>query len=478
MGILDFWNKKNVPTPTKKQVRRPEIIDLSENVSANTELTKGLYHNTFPGMRLSGGLAFPIIALPVFFMGLPTPRHSNEKINEILNKLIEEFQTEMQNIHIQSHRDGTVWVWPKFDRITGKIIWEFFDDSIVTDIIRDISSGRIISIWTDEQISVKTDFNETKNIRRTRNFTESTVITKYIGAEGISDKIIDSVTRNPSGIMPIPFANNADSQEVRGHSDYERLIPDLKSYHDISLAEQEILAKFKSKMIFDVVDVNQWLENNGYGSISEIDLPSIDIIFNIKDKESVQFISSSSATEGHRIALERLFIKMVESSGVPEIVWGPSVSGNYASSADAMTSLSMYVADKQRQKNESYLMLWRSTLRLKLQSMLEQPVEEGIEIVWNDLDTVSSEVKSRIFQQFASGVSQLIASAGATLEQIYKLWKYQFPKATEEDFEKFKEGLAITAEHKQFSGASYSDSLSLGGKEPQEDLDKILNKNK
>jgi hypothetical protein len=172
---------------------------------------------------------------------------------------------------------------------------------------------------------------------------------------------------------------------------------------------------------------------------------------------------------------ETTFLKMVESSGVPEIVWGPSISGNYASSADAMTTLVKYVNDKRNQKNEPYTELWGATIRLYAQANMMNIDSSEITIEWNDMDSVSEATKAEIFAKFATGVSALITNAGATLKQIHYLWKSQFPKATDQDFEEFKKGLAETASHAQFAKASYADALGMQGKETQEEIDKMMN---
>lgn len=458
-----IWaNSDNINTKTT--ARRPVSRDFTENYTANRALTTGLYNNTFPGLRLAGGLAFPVIALPVFFMGVPTPIHDDEKVKQLIDDTVRDFVTEMQSIHIQCHREGTIWVWPKYDRYSGKIIWEFIPDDSVVDIVRDLSSGQIVSIWTDEQINLSIGYNEKRIIRRIRNFTDKQIAVKYIGdLAGISGQLNDISMRNPIGMMPIPFANNSDGDEIRGHSDYERLLPTFKSYHDISLAEQEILAKFKPKMVFEVQDVAKWLKQNQYSSIDEIDVASIDLIFNLADKEKVTFINPGAMIDGHEKALNRNFLLGVESSGIPEIIWGPTVSGNYASSADAMSALVKYVDDKKSQKNEPYLKLWTGTLRLEAQITLQDFDLSGLQIAWNDLDSVSEETKINIFQKFASGVSQLITGAGATLDQIHKLWLSQFPKATESDYDKFVLGLNETARLSQYAKASYTEALGMSG---------------
>ena len=77
MSLFDWFKKK--PTIESSNVikglaRMPVSKDWTDQYTVNSELTRGLYHNTYPGMKLAGGLAYPPIAIPVNFMGLPVPK--------------------------------------------------------------------------------------------------------------------------------------------------------------------------------------------------------------------------------------------------------------------------------------------------------------------------------------------------------------------------------------------------------------------
>ena len=150
-----------------------------------------------------------------------------------------------RDIHIQDHREGTIWIWPKLTK--GKLIWEFIPDESVTDIIRSLDTGDIIRLEIREDIKLSLGDGQEATVNRARIFTPTSVKVKYTGTvpAGIKDKS----SRNPAGILPIPFSNDADGEETRGHSDLERIITDLKNYHDIDLAESSILAKFSPKKL-------------------------------------------------------------------------------------------------------------------------------------------------------------------------------------------------------------------------------------
>ena len=65
----------------------------------------------------------------------------------------------MEQMHIECHRDGTLWVWPFFSATDGKIHWEIIPRWL-GDIIRSIETGVIIKIVTNEQLTVTVDDNK------------------------------------------------------------------------------------------------------------------------------------------------------------------------------------------------------------------------------------------------------------------------------------------------------------------------------
>lgn len=447
---------------TKIARRAPTPVDWTDSMQVNSTLTKGLYHNSYPGIKLGGSLAYNPIAIPVSLMGFPVPKvEGSDAIQEELNLLVEKMRDQMKDIHIQTHREGTIWIWPKF--LKGKLVWEFISDDTVSDIVRDLESGEPIRIQTDEDITLALGDGQTGTVNRKRVFTRQRVTVTYSGK--VPAGIRDSTSRNPSGIIPIPFANNADGGETRGHSDYERIVTDLKSYHDVDLAEQTILAKFSPKMVQSVKDVDQFAKNNGYDSasamFSTLELGKIDLIMNTTDEET-KFEYPDRATEALQSSQKMRFHKIVEASGIPEIAWGLKTQGNLASVDENMTMLMNYVKDKQEQKNDQYKRLFDASLVLLGRAFVVDDVAE-VEVKWNELDGISAKTRSEIFRNFAEGVSKLTGSASFTKEQLHWLWKENFPSATTEDFEEFEKGLVAMATHAVTVKSTLEEVTDLSG---------------
>ena len=459
-----FKGAAEVTNPTKRARRAPAPRDWTDSLQVNSELTKGLYHNSYPGLKLAGSLAYNPIAVPVAFMGLPIPVVDNDdRAEEELKTILEAMTDKIKQIHIQCHREGTIWIWPKFNTKKG-LIWEFIPDDVVSDIIRDLNTGDIIRIQTDENITLSIGDGNVATVRRTRVFSALRVDTRFTGdvPEGVRDK----VSRNPAGILPIPFSNNADGDETRGHSDYERIITDLKNYHDVDLAESNILAKFTPKMVVNhITDIEDYAKNQGYSDSTDmfenIELGSIDIVLNTKEEE-VLFEFPERATESYTKKLQQIFHKIIEASGIPEIAWGLKTEGNLASVEENMSILMNYVKDKQDQKVQDYKLLFTVSLSLLSTAQVLQVVPD-LSIAWNRLDSVSDKTKAEIFKNFATGLASIIKVAGLTEEQLYTLWKLNFPQVTEETLDEFKDGLIAMSAHTVRTNSSLDDVLLSNG---------------
>lgn len=444
------WNKSqeeiNYYTKTKRSPNRPVNQDWTETLVINHELTKGLYHNNYPGFKLAGGLAYPIISVPVSFMGFPIAKTETEDddTDKRLAKITERLTMEMKKIHIQCHRDGTCWVYPKFDSETMDVVLEFIPDCTITDIVKDPNTKKVIAIYTDERIKLRTGYNSTATARKIRVFTKSVVQVMYKEINGSLNGIVkDKTMRNPIGILPIPFANNADGDEIRGYSDYERILSNLKNYHDTRLSEGTALNKFKPKWIQGCNDnVGTWLEQNGIDDIDDMDIAETDVVFNIEGKESTALEFPERMVDGYEKSLETDFRLICEGSGLPEIIFGVKTKGNANTAEEQMTTFVLYVKDKRRAKVRSYEILFMAVLRLlQMTEPANNYQADNIIVFWDDLDSMSDKVKSEVFKNFAEGMSKLYGSAGFTKKQALKLWKIYYPNATEEDLNDFIIGL-------------------------------------
>lgn len=452
MQISFTWGRRRDSNPTKQPRRVPNARDMTDSLTVNHELTYGLYHNQASGFKLAGALAFNPIAVPVWFMGLPVPESDDDATQELLTEVTDQFSTIMQQMHIECHRDGTLWIWPFFSSVDGKLHWEIIPDGSITAIVRSIETGNVIKIISEEQLTVTVDDRTTAIVGRKRVFTRELVTETWIG-QNIPGALKGGTKRNVSGELPIPFANNADATEVRGHSDYERIIYDLKDYHDIDLMQSTTLAKFNAKLIITMKNAKEWLANNGFGSIADVDVAGSDMFLNTAD-EKAEMLFPTNAHEAYESALKRKFRKIVEGSGIPEICWGVKVEGNLASAEEQMGLLVQFVKDKRSQKVDSYKRLFAASVKLLGTSRM-QVASDDIEVTWGALDELSAKTKAEVFKAFADGIGVLVNSAGMTKGQMYRLWDSLYPAITTEDEQGFIEELSGMAKHKQFKDADF-----------------------
>jgi len=471
MSILDTvmdWFKSretqesSTENPIQRAPRRPKTVDMTEGLTINDDLTRGLWRNTYPSMRLAGSLAFAPIFVPVTLMGVPVPTSEDERTQEILTDIVDSVHELCWQIHKTCHRDGTCWVWPAYSSDTG-LRWEFIPDSSVTDIIKDVVTGEVKEIRTDEYLSVSVGPNDIRRVRRKKTFTRERVAIFY---ESSSVPGLESVEYvNPSGELPVAFANNKEPNETRGISDYSRILPDLKSYHDIDHAWTLLLAKFRAKLVIGVRDVDKWLADNGFATVDAVDVATADLFFkNTSNEESIELIEPPF-TEAYEAKLKYTFRKIVEGSGIPEIAWGLKTEGNHASAEEQMGTLVAYADDKRTQKNGAYHKLFAGSLRLLGMARMRQVADFQVE--WNRLDAISDKVRSEIFKNFTQGIGFAMNYAAVTDQQLHALWKQNFPEATEEDYEEFVTGMNRAARFRQWSQASLGDAFDVAA--PMED---------
>jgi len=451
MGL--FFNRASTNENKTRQRRMNRgVVDWTEGMVVDRDLTYGLYHNEYNGMKLAGSLAFSPIAIPVWFMGLPVAESENDTIQSMLNELTEEYSTLMQQMHTECHRDGTLWVWPYFDAEKRKVRWEIIPDDGV-QILRDPRTGDVTKIIIEQQLTVTIDSGMTTGTAvKKRIFTRDSVTTTWTQST-LRETPANETMPNVARVLPIPFANNADATEVRGHSDYERIVYDLKNYHDIELAQAEVLSKFRPKLIIETKQASTWLANNGFSGVSDIDVSKADLFLNVEgEKTSVLF--ADNAWQAYESALKRTFRKIVEGSVVPEICWGLKSEGNHASVEEQMGMLLLFVEGKREQKTAAYRDLFTASIRLMGVARM-QAVDPDIEIKWGALDKLSAKTKAEVFKAFAEGAARLVDGGAATKQQLYEMWNALYPSSTVETYEEFVQGLSEIAKHKQFRDADY-----------------------
>jgi hypothetical protein len=458
-GSFSWSSGKENATPTRMPARRPAPRDMTGDKPVNEEMLRGLYHGDYRGLQFASPLAFTPIARPVSMMGLPTPTSEDERTQEVLDEIVAMMADRIPKLHRTFALLGTAWRWPRFDIDSGALVWEELPDSIVSDILVDLVTGRPGAILTDEQIAISIAENQVVYIQRKRRFDPAQVTVRYFGQKPQS--IQDFTARNVAGILPCVFAHDADEGEIRGHSALARIIRDLKDYHDIDYRVSEILTKFLPKQVQSTDDVGKWCENNlgtsDPSSLVDYDVAGSDLVINRKGEETDYKHLPEEATAAHEKTLERKYYKIIEGSGIPELFWGPLATGNHASTETDYQQAIGYVEGLRRELDRPYHELFAASLRIL--SIVRGENYQPFEVKWNLLESVSAETKSKIFQAFAAGVSSLAGSATITKPMLYKIWKMNYPESTDATFEEFIAGMEEMAIFKQFVGETYGQGL-------------------
>lgn len=460
----NLWNKGGDDKNNKTTTRPTDtpMVDYTEQIVVNKALTRGLYDNTASGYKLAGALAGPPIDVPLNFMGVPLPIINNsDEQQKYVNSLMRKFNKTFKEIAKQCHRDGTIWIWPWYDSKKGEPRVEFIDDDWVTEVYRDLVRGDITGIKVVKHISVMNESGNVVSATQTRVFTTSKITTTYTNSQVSGLK--NSVQRNPIGCIPVVFANKKDGDNVRGKSDYTRILPDLNDYHRTSLRKSIELNDFTTKLIQNVDNVQQWACNQGYDDlnhwINNANPQKAKFVLNEGD-EKTEYLFNKGMIEGYLLSMKNSFFKIVEGSGLPEMFWGLIHVGNHATAENDMTTLIQLVTNKREQNEDSYLQLIGYLVQLDSLSKNEV-FTENIELSWSQLDAVSESTRAEIFKNFCEGISKAWTSGCMTIDQVRSFWVMNYPGSDIPSEEEFENSLVKSAKLISVQRADYEELLGV-----------------
>jgi hypothetical protein len=452
--LRDFFGRKTKTRDvSKKTPSRPFNRDATGGLVANGEMLDGLYYGTDPGLQFASPIAFTPIAAPVSLIAIPTPKTEDEQTKEMMNQIIEEKADEFPIIERTKLIKGTSWRWVRYDSRTMKLIWEAIPDESITDVETDPNTDDVMAIYTHDNFKITTAENQVGYVERKRKITPSRVSVQWVRKEGLAKDFQDTSNTNPFGFMPIPFGHDCAEGKWRGNSVYTRILRTLKSGHDIELKRDQILADFNPKLIHEVESVEQFLENNGYGSSVEDcdnDVFESKVFLNLFGKEKTTMLSlPSDATKQHTDALMYKIKMAIIGSGIPELFWGPLATGNAASTETQKDMAVLYIQSLRRENNNPYEKLFNQSMTIM--GFINMKPYKPVKMGWDDLDMVSPEVNARIFASVSSGVAQMVTSAGGTKTDLKYFWNQFYPGLPEKTQDEFNQGLTEMAEHKALS---------------------------
>lgn len=465
----DIFNsviKRTKNSITKKR-QIPAQIDFTYPDTIDTRITRGLWHNALQGYKLGAQLCYNPISVPLSFMGVPTfflpdsnvPDYDFwvERFLFYNNALIKD----KQNIQLLCHRDGTVGVYPWFDSKDGRVKLRWILPEDIKKIITDIETDEIKAIITEVRIQYYENNIDTYRIFDQKIiYTQSTIEIRRTGdiPVGLRTNIIRN---NPTG-LPIFFRNNCEPREFDGHSDYERIVPHIYAYSQINEKAHQYVNNLGPKLVQAGDNVDSWLRNNGFinnqgiPDVGEVEIQTVDFIFNKLEKEKSEFIIPSGLVDNHLLLLKLDFWNIVQTSGIPEICWGLKTEGNHASAQEQMGILLSFVSGKQIQADNPYYDLLNKIIKLEsIANTKKIPIDVGLS--WNDLDVMTKVEKSEMFKNFADGISKLSESAGIDLQTIHNFLIELTKGKVETDYKTFEKQVKEYGTIKSYLEQEYID---------------------
>lgn len=422
--------------------------DLTFPNSVNYDLAMDLYYNTRSGYKLGAFFCHNIIFIPMAFMGFPHFEIPEiDKITdsefwiERLKYYNDKFFINKQMIQKICHIAGTILIYPWFSAKTGYVKWNFILPKYVKDVFIDPDTQEVTGILTECQYQYYNDSDTYYYYTEYINYTKKWI--KVVRRGNIPAGMRAQVIRkNPIGILPVIFTNDAEPQQFEGHSEFERVLPIIKAYSEINLSAHEECAEHEAKLIQSADDVKAWLKNNGFAGSNgvirdDISIKDTSFVLNKFDTEKTEILVPENLIDNHIKLMQLDFWGIVEGSGIPEICWGLKTEGNHASAEEQMSVFLSYVFLKQKQHENPYQDLITATLALDAMAYNKtQP--ESVLNVWNELDVLTEVERAEVFDKWSAGIAKLSENHSIDLESIHKMLLILTKETITKDFNLFK----------------------------------------
>lgn len=466
MGFFNnFFGRKTIEVEqVTKQARRNPPVDMTGGDVADAKRLKALYKGSDLLTQFSAPYAYTPINVPSAFVGVPIPVSEDpatmEAVNDVMKKNLDECPIITRTMLLM----GTAWRWAKYSEQKKDIVWESIPDETITALGINMATGNIEEVYTTETIEIMQGEEKVK-VKRERKITASEIEIKYADKGGYKGELESVRMKNVFGTMPRPFGHDCLEGEWRGISIFSRIYRLMRSTHEIKLNREQTLSKFRAKQVQTMAkaEVNSWLANNGYSSLTDVDPLQSDFILNVEEQTTQLIYLPSDATTQHTNAIKDNRNEFYIGSGLPELFWSLLATGNAASTDTQRDQAIQYVNEIRREMTRQYELLINDTLKIK--GYIDMRNYQPVTISWDRFDMLSMETRARIFDIVMAGAGKLIASAIGTRKDLYyfiKAFYPDIPEQTQEDFEKdINPMLKFTAKLK----SNFMDSLDLGAYE-------------
>jgi len=363
---------------------------------------RALYENTDDAYKLGAGFAKPIINTTVAFMGVPRFRSQDPEAQAVLDAVSGEHVSLMQRVHRDALRDGDAFVWVTRQEEAERALYPEAQARIRLTLI---PPEQVAQIIRDPVTRVAREYilrsqhewlDSSGNLRRA-------IITQRISAErrliqvegDVPEGLEVGEERNPWGFIPIVhFKNEGDETTEFGRSDLEPIEPFMKAYHDVLLhAIQGSKMHSTPRLKLRLSDIGDWLRANfGIEDPAEfaakggsINLEGHELLIFGKEDDA-DFLEVRSATGDAKVLLQLLFYCIVDTSEMPEFVFGVHTPSSLSSVKEQMPILVRRIARKREHFTEAWQRLARIVLAMTAQAEGRQFSTYATTLEWDEID--------------------------------------------------------------------------------------------
>jgi hypothetical protein len=221
-------------------------------------------------------------------------------------------------------------------------------------------------------------------------------------------------------------------------------------------------------MIQTTGNADDWLENNGFKKVEDVNPFEDDFYINVGELEKTEFLYlAADATRQHTEAIKANNQLNIIGSGIPEIFWPGLATGNHAST-DVQKDLGIScIHGLRRELNRSFTQLFNQTLTIR--GFTEQTRYSEVKNDWDQFEMVSKETQAKIFQMFTQGLGNIIQNASMGYDDIQYFINKFYPDMPEKTRKKLMDGMSEMAEHTlKLKGDVYS---TMDIHEPEDDTE-------
>lgn len=437
--------------------------------TVDSKFARRLYRNKVNSLALSGHFVKTTIDSSLIFMGNPFLQTDDEVARSAFNKVTASL--EYKEIMRIAEREGTAYVWVQYDGATDEYMFQVLPNETISKVYINPDTKKPIGYKISEQFSYTDVLDRKVFVRK-----EIKVTSQYI--EMYENDVHRGTYPTPFGILPIfVVTNDKEPWDISGYSEIERLVPQLKLYHDVTFdAADAQRQNGKSKVVVQAFDPKDFIDNHwGSGTYASMLAGTAKISMEDRDlyvvkannnglstsSEDVHIIEANKTTGDYSILSEKAFTNIIEGAGTPEIVFGASMGASLSSVQEQRPAYIKRLESKQVQYGKQFTAMIHYALDLYGMVNFTRFKPDTWQLVWDRPDFATDKEKAETINFISTAVAKGRAGGFLSDEAIHKtLLDFAFLKINP-DFKKYLSELKRTAKRRSEEPTNRNNNLNM-----------------